>query len=32
MCLVLLDPTYNFIVERISVILDNVISDNVESQ
>lgn len=32
MCLVLLDPTYNFIVERIGVILDNVISDYVESQ
>lgn len=32
MCLVLLDPTCNFIVERIGVILDNVISDNVESQ
>lgn len=32
MCLVLLDPTYNSIVERIGVILDNVISDNVESQ
>lgn len=28
MCLVVLDPTYNFIVERIGV-LDNLISDNV---
>lgn len=30
MCLVLLDLMYNFIVERIGVIFDNVIFDNVE--
>lgn len=30
MCLVVLDPTYNFVVERIGV-LDNLISDNVGS-